>query len=60
MLKGYRTMILNALASVLPVLELTEWYAVLPDGWVPYYVLALALLNMWMRSITTTPVGQNR
>lgn len=60
MLKGYRTIILNALASVLPVLELTEWYAVLPDDWVPYYVLALALLNMWMRSITTTPVGQNR
>lgn len=31
---------------------------ILPQGWLPYYALALALLNIWLRTITTTPVGR--
>lgn len=60
MLKGYRTIILNVLALILPILELSELAAVLPREWLPWYALALALINMGMRSITTTALGQSK
>ena len=57
-LKGWRTWIVNLLAIILPILELTELQHVLPDGWMPWYALSLALLNMYMRKITTSPLGK--
>ncbi len=68
-LKGYRTVILNTIAgafaalnAALPhlvdVLGMPELRGLLPQGWLPYYALALALLNIWLRTITTTPVGR--
>lgn len=68
-LKGYRTLILNTIAGALAALELAlphvlevlgmpELRGILPEGWLPYYALALALLNIWLRTITTTPVGR--
>ena len=56
-LKGWRTWIVNILASLVPVLYLTEWRDVIPTEYWPYYALALAIINIYMRSITTTPVG---
>jgi hypothetical protein len=58
MLKGYRTIIANVLLSVLPILELAEVRDVMPDDWLPWYALGLALANVALRYITTTPVGQ--
>jgi len=58
-LKGWRTWIVNAIASLVPVLYLTEWRDVIPSDYWPYYALALAIINVYMRSITTTPVGVN-
>lgn len=58
-LKGWRTIVANILFGVVPVLELTEWQAVLPEGWVPWYALFIALANMALRSVTTTPIGRN-
>lgn len=68
-LKGYRTLIVNTVAGALAALEVAlppllevlgmpELRGILPEGWLPYYALALALLNIWLRSITTTPVGR--
>ncbi|WP_159585904.1 hypothetical protein [Chelativorans xinjiangense] len=57
-LKGWRTLIANALMAILPIMELTEFRDVLPDVWVPYYALFVVLANMWLRKITTTPVGE--
>lgn len=70
-LKGYRTMIFNALAVVpvvfleilpviMPVLSLPEVRAVLPDSWVPWWTLFVVLANMALRSVTDTPVGKDR
>jgi hypothetical protein len=70
-LKGYRTIIVNALAGLVAALELLlpavlelvgmpEWRGVLPPGWLPYYALGLALANIWLRSITTTPLGKDQ
>jgi hypothetical protein len=70
-LKGYRTVIVNALAGAVAAIELAlpvmmevigmpEWRGLLPQGWLPYYALGLALLNLWLRSITTTPLGKDQ
>lgn len=69
MLKGYRTLILNSIAGALAAIEVAlpplldvlgmpELRGLMPEGWLPYYALALALLNIWLRTITTTPVGR--
>jgi hypothetical protein len=68
-LKGYRTLIINSVAGVLAALELAlphlldvlgmpELRGILPPGWLPYYALALAILNIWLRTITTAPIGR--
>lgn len=57
-LRGWRTLAFNAVAAALPVLELTEVRNVLPDHWLPWYALGIALANMYLRSITKTPVGK--
>ena len=58
MLKGYKTIIFNMLAAVVPLMELTELKAVIPDNYLPFYVLAIAMGNLYLRSVTTTAVGK--
>lgn len=57
-LRGYRTVILNVLLSVVPILQLTEFRGVIPAEYLPWYALIVAVLNVWMRSLTTTSIGQ--
>jgi hypothetical protein len=57
-LKGYRTMAVNTLLMVMPILEMSELLSVLPEGWQNWYAIAMAVINLWLRSITTTPMGK--
>lgn len=57
-MKGWRTIVFNVLAAIVPVLELTELRAVIPADWLPWYMLGVVLANMALRYVTTTPVGQ--
>lgn len=57
-LKGWRTVIVNVLLAVVPVLELAELRDVIPDAYLPWYSLGVVLLNLYLRKITTTPIGQ--
>jgi hypothetical protein len=57
-LKGYRTVLVNTLLTIMPILEMTELLSVLPDGWQNWYAIAMAVINLWLRSITTTPLGK--
>ncbi|MGY6704701.1 hypothetical protein [Roseinatronobacter sp.] len=70
-LKGYRTLIFNITAAlpvialellpiIMPVLSLPELRAVLPEDWLPWWVLLTALGNMAMRRVTDTPFGRDR
>lgn len=59
MLKGYRTMIVMLALGIIPVLEMTETIALIPDGYRDAYSVAVALVAMALRVITSTPVGQN-
>lgn len=63
-MKGYRTIILGALASVLPIIEvlalvmdLPEWRGIVPAEYWPHYAIGVAFLKILMRFITTSPVG---
>ena len=66
-LKGYRTILFNALAGVIPAatalvafMAMPEVAALVPGEWAAAYALFLAVANMGLRKITTTPVGQAR
>lgn len=58
MFKGYKTVVFNLLAAAVPLMELTELQAVIPSNYLPFYVLAVALGNLYLRAVTTTPVGK--
>lgn len=64
-LKGYRTAIAMFTAALppfldalLPVLLLPEWADVIPGDWWGVYSIAVSILGLYLRSITTTPMGQ--
>jgi hypothetical protein len=57
-LKGYRTLLINVFMSILPILSLTEFKAIIPTEYMPYYALGMVLANMGLRYLTTTPVGK--
>lgn len=59
-MKGYRTLTVNVLSMAIPIMELTEWQDVLPQNWLPWYILGLALANVWLRAITTGPMGTKK
>ncbi len=56
-MKGWRTVAFNILSTAVPILSLTEWRDVLPEDWMPWWMLGVALANVWLRMITTGPVG---
>ena len=57
-IKGWRTVSFNILATILPLISVTEWKEVLPDSWLPYYVLIVTIGNVYLRMITNTKLGQ--
>ena len=57
-LKGYRTVLVNILMTIMPILEMSEVLDVMPDGWQSWYTILFAIINLWLRSITTTPMGK--
>ncbi|MEP3278322.1 MAG: hypothetical protein ABJN26_00060 [Stappiaceae bacterium] len=57
-LRGWRTLAANILFSIIPVLQLSEFRDVLPEQWLSWYALGVVLANMWLRKITTTPMGR--
>lgn len=58
MFKGWKTVTFNVLAAIVPVLELTELKGVVPEEYLPFYALAVAMGNVYLRSVTTTPMGK--
>lgn len=58
MLKGYKTILFNLVAAVVPILELTELKEFIPENYLPVYMLVVAVGNLFLRMVTTTPVGK--
>lgn len=57
MLKGYRTVIFNSLMATLALLETTD-PDFIPEGYGKWITLSAAIGNIWLRAITTTPIGK--
>ena len=58
MFKGWKTVTFNVLAAIVPILELTELEGIVPEEYLPFYALAVAMGNVYLRSVTTTPMGK--
>lgn len=65
MFKGWRTLILNGAASVLPVMELVgtvanipEMRQIVPAEYWPVYMVGLTIANGVLRKYTNTAIGK--
>ena len=56
-MKGYRTLLLNLAATVLPVLQGLDVTALGSSG-MAIYAGVIAVANIALRFLTTTPVGE--
>ena len=57
-MKGYRTILVNVLTGLTLILAAPEVTGLLPEGSMPYVVAGQAILNIVMRFVTTTAVGE--
>ena len=57
LLKGWKTIVFNLFAAVIPIMELAEVNSIVPDKYHMYYALVVTLGNMYLRSITSTAMG---
>jgi hypothetical protein len=64
-LKGWKTLVFNALAMAPMVIDIgmqlfisPEFRGLIPAGWEEEYLIAVTLINIYLRSITDSPVGR--
>ena len=64
--KGYRTVAINVAMAVPVILDVSwavvqtvEFGTVIPPAWIPYYSLMIVAGNIFLRQITTTPIGRS-
>ena len=64
-MKGWRTFTINAALAIAPLAEIIgalgnmpELRGLVPAEWLPWYAFGVALVNLYLRSITTTPPGK--
>lgn len=57
-MKGWRTLTANLVASLLPLLDQFGVADFVPDRYMLWYVLAVIAMNLFLRMITTSPVGR--
>ena len=56
--KGWRTLTVNILSVAISVAEIQEWTDIIAPEHQAYFSLGLAVANIALRYITTTPVGR--
>jgi hypothetical protein len=57
-MKGWRTLAFNAGSAIVTILEAQEFIDVIPSEYTAWAAFAAFLINMGLRYVTTTPVGQ--
>ncbi|MEP0518582.1 MAG: hypothetical protein ABJO09_00910 [Hyphomicrobiales bacterium] len=64
-MKGFRTLIVNSAIAALPVLgetlaflDVFDWKSILPPEYAGWFILVVGVVNIWLRFITSTPVGK--
>lgn len=56
--KGWRTTIFNVAAAMIPILSASEFKDALPPEYLPYYILGIGLINVYLRYKTDTAIGK--
>ncbi len=59
MFKGYRTVLFNVLSAVAVLAETSEFTSIVPDEYTAYAALFVAVVNVALRFVTTTPLGKS-
>ncbi len=57
-MKGYRTLAFNLLVAAGGVIVAFDWSSVLPPQYVGYAAIAISVINMGLRAVTDTAMGQ--
>jgi hypothetical protein len=57
-IKGYRTVAFNALAAIFAAAEAGELTHLVPDGYQWVFIAVVSIVNIYLRSITNTPLGK--
>ncbi len=57
-MKGYRTLAFNLIVATCGVIVAFDWSSVLPPQYVGYAAIAIGVINMGLRAITDTGLGQ--
>ncbi len=56
-MKGFRTIGFNILAAILPILEAADLTDTFGTNGMAIYGVIMAAANIYLRSVTTTPLG---
>ncbi|SUB00311.1 Uncharacterised protein [Pannonibacter phragmitetus] len=63
-MNGWKTFAFNGAVGIaslgggiLDQLDLIDWSKVLPDGWGPFAVMAIGIVNILLRHVTTEPAA---
>ena len=58
MFTGWKTVILNVLVTLFGALVALDWTALSPT-WGGLIIAGIGAVNIWLRTMTNTPVGSN-
>lgn len=58
-MKGWKTILFAVIVSVIGTLEAFDWASIIPDSIEAFVLPVVGVVFMWLRSITTTPVGKS-
>lgn len=56
-LKGWNTIIFNVLSAVFGVLESTDFTNIIPAEYQGFVISFIAIVNIYLRAQTNTPIG---
>ena len=57
-MKGWRTLLFGAAVALVGVIEAFDWASVIPDKAEGFVLPLIGVAIMYLRKITTTPLGQ--
>ena len=58
-MKGFRTIAWNVLNAVPVVMAMTESAYQVPDAWMPIWMAVFIVVNLALRTVTTTGIGRS-
>ena len=58
-MKGFRTLIFNAVIALVGVIEVFDWAEVVPNAWMPLVLILVSASGVYLRKITDSPIGED-